>query len=247
MMGEEASGFQSDTAPRWTPRCFVSIRVREDAPEEGASRARPNDDMGLVLTRVHRVAEGAPFAIAFPGYRTGVARTLGTTVLVFAQDRDTLALMLSNRQVEPILKERTTCSGITDVDDSDVVGWVRFVRDATNAKTRDSVRRRAQRRFEAGLRAEPPIEYRTVDSGLPRYMHESLHALKSGAAVTQVPIYVRAEPAEAAGVGGFNAFGLSKGGAVPVLRSMLADRGPRAGAVALGRFLDRIEAEPSLA
>jgi CRISPR-associated endoribonuclease Cas6/Csy4 subtype I-F len=215
----------------------VRIVVHPVADEDGRI-PRIEVGVGRLLTHVHRACDGQAFSVAFPKYCSGIGRTLGDTVLLFAEGAPGLASLLEDRRVKAVLRERCHADAIAPVEPTDVLGWVKFSRDLSNHAARPAALRRAERRFDAGVRRTRPTQPRFVDQGLPWYRHTSLESARRGDTMIEVPIFVRAESLEGPGQGGFNSLGLSKGSAVPVLRSMLVSGSVRSGVAALAGALE---------
>jgi CRISPR-associated endoribonuclease Cas6/Csy4 subtype I-F len=192
------------------------IRIRPQLDETGAGLAT-QPTMDTLLTRIHRAAHGAEYAVSFPRMRIGREKSLGDTVVLFANTTETLTYITSDRQVARVLRDSCECLPIRTVDEKDVHGWARFFRDRSVGRNSPSAIRRAQRRLEGGVRHQPlePIVRKPVS--LPAYRHSSLSMAKKGLENHEIPIFVGREDAQGPGSGGFDTFGLSRGGAVPLL------------------------------
>lgn len=197
-----------------SPIYYIGLRVPLSEEDPG------QPDLVLastLLSRLHRAAHGRAFGIALPQCREGERPAMGGEIQVFSQARETLEYILSNPTVHRFVRDH--CFGVPAirlVPEMRIVSWARYVRDRRVDRVSPSRLRRQQARLERGLRQQPAMEVPANGghgvAALPHFWHTSLSTSQ------RVCIYVRREAATGPGNFCFDAFGLSKGGAVPVLR-----------------------------
>lgn len=168
--------------------------------------------INLLFTRIHRAAHGRAFAVALPSMQPGERPDIGQTMQVFSPEREVLEYLLTNPGVQQLLRDQFLGTpAILPVPEKRIIGWARYVRDRRMDKASPARLRRQAARAAKGIRTQP-IGAPSVRPELPYFHHVSATTGESPR------IFVRREDAEGPGAFLFDSFGLSKGGAVPVLR-----------------------------
>lgn len=214
---------------------MIQFVTRLVLPPEDSGRWDDVPDLpllGQLLGEFHRSARGSCFAIAFPEWMDSSGKTLGTfgrSCDLFAEDRAALEKILDATKVRRLVRDHCSASAIITVPRGLIDGYARFCRARRHDRGSSSAIRRMIGNTQTGV---PPqsltgrVRALAAD-GLPvAAIHARLehcpgtphfHYLTTNTG-QQAQLAIVRHAADGPGPFEFTSFGLSRGGAVPLLK-----------------------------
>lgn len=210
----------------------VVTRLFLPADESGQWEAAPDLPLlALLLSELHRGADGGTFAVGFPAWQDPGATTLGTfgrTCDVFAPARDGLSAMLDAPKVRRLVRDHCVATPIRPIPEDQVAGYAEFHRCRRHDRVSPAAIRRMLQPEQAVAKPESLTgRVRTLAAeGLSISMiRERLDACPTGPhfhyrtthTALSAQLVIRRRLTDAPGPLAFTSFGFSRGGAVPVI------------------------------